>query len=132
MLAKINNINADRTQAKVKFVGMQNEDGVEIVSNWLPFAYPIFNDEMQVIYNFKVGDVVEVYSNGNYRFITFAPKYKKTTMKAGNAEVGFFFKNNDQISYNNITKEIKIKTDAKIKIEATGEVEIKGSLIKLN
>ncbi len=132
MLAKINNINADRTKAKVKFVGVKNEDGVEIVSNWLPFAYPIFNDDMQIIYNFKVGDIVEIYNNNNYRFITFSPKYAKTSMKAEPNEVGIFFKNTDKISYNNLTQEITIKSEAKIKIEATGEVEIKGSLIKLN
>ena len=132
MLAKIEVINADGTQAKVRFENIVNDSGNPIISNWLDIAMPVINNVVQVNFCFQIGDLVEVYNNGDERFISFQSKYKKTSLLFAKDEFGFHFENGDNIKYNIDTKEMSLKSTNNLKIESTATVEVKGTFIKLN
>ena len=132
MIGVIHAINTDKTKAQIKWVQKLDDDNNAAISNWIKLTYLVFNDEMQLLTPYKIGDVVEVRdSKEGKRFISRMFKHVDIDRMASDNEYGMFFKGGNAIKYNTLTSEITINTSADVNIEANGACNVKGNNINV-
>jgi len=126
MKAYIQEVNSDKTKAKVRFSDLKDENGNDTVSGWIDLSYLVFNSVMQLIIPFVKDDIVEVITNEyNERYITHQFKsIKKPFLSTSPDEVGMMFAGGNCFKYNTTTQELNVIS--------SGIVNIKGSVINLN